>query len=124
MLACILNTKAENGSVIGSISPIDEFLGSGEVVSFKKSFKNGSTPKFVRADPKNTGVNSPFLTFSKSNSSPAISNSSTSSINLLCRSSPRSSLNLGSSKSPVIVETSLCPWFPPSNKCIVFVALS
>ena len=36
-----------------------EFLGSGDVVISKKCSKNGSTPKLVNADPKNTGVNSP-----------------------------------------------------------------
>ena len=48
--------------------PAEEFLGVGEVVISRKFSKNGSTPKFVRAEPKNTGESSPFLTFSISNS--------------------------------------------------------
>ena len=59
-----------------------KFYGAGNVVISKKCSKNGSTPKLVNADPKNTGVNSPLLTFSISKSSPAISRSSISSINL------------------------------------------
>ena len=84
-----------------------EFLGSGEVVISKKCSRNGSTPKFVKADPKNTGVNSPDLTFSKSSSSPAISKSSISYINLSCRASPNISLNLGSSTEPSTASTAL-----------------
>ncbi len=68
MFACILNTKAENSGSKGSIMPFEEFLAIGEVVICKKLSRKGSTPKFVSAEPKNTGVSSPCLTFSRSNS--------------------------------------------------------
>ena len=44
------------------------FRGRGEVVSFKKLSRKGSTPKLVRAEPKNTGESLPWRTFSKSKS--------------------------------------------------------
>jgi glycosyltransferase involved in cell wall biosynthesis len=59
--------------------------------------------------PKNTGVNSPFLIFFMSNSSPAISKSSISSISLLCSSSPNKSLNTASSIAPVTDSSCVCP---------------
>ena len=45
---------------MGLISPCEDSLGSGEVVISRKWERNGSTPKFVSALPKNTGVSSPF----------------------------------------------------------------
>lgn len=47
----------------------------------RKCCKNVSTPKLVRAEPKNTGVRSPACTFARSNSALAPSRSSTSSSN-------------------------------------------
>ena len=44
--------------------PQSAFLGSGEVVIFRKCFRKVSTPKFVSAEPKNTGESSPLLTSS------------------------------------------------------------
>ena len=44
------------------------FLASGEVVIFRKCFRNVSTPKFVSAEPKNTGESCPLSTSSWSNS--------------------------------------------------------
>ena len=64
ILACILKTKAENFSSKGSTMPSRVFLGSGGVVIFKKCSKKVSTPKFVRAEPKNTGESCPLLTSS------------------------------------------------------------
>ena len=57
IFAWILKTNAEKPWLNGSITPISEFLGRGELVIFRKCFKNVSTPKFVRADPKKTGEN-------------------------------------------------------------------
>ena len=65
MLACILNTNAEKSPENGSTSPIDECLASGAVVILRKCCKKFSTPKFVSAEPKNTGVRSPALTSSR-----------------------------------------------------------
>ena len=42
--------------------------GSGGVVICRKFSKKVSTPKLVNADPKNTGLNLPWRTFSISNS--------------------------------------------------------
>ena len=64
IFAWILNTKAEKSGLNGSIMPSVVLLGSGEVVIFKKCSRNVSTPKFVRADPKNTGESFPALTSS------------------------------------------------------------
>ena len=80
MLAWILNTKAENFSSNGSTWPSRVFLGSGEEVIFKKCSRKVSTPKLVRAEPKNTGESSPRFTNSWSNSSLAPSKSSISSL--------------------------------------------
>ena len=82
ILACILNTNAEKSSLNGSIGPAEELRGSGDVVISRKCCKNVSTPKLVRAEPKNTGVRSPACTFARSNSALAPSRSSTSSSNL------------------------------------------
>ena len=60
IFAWILKTNAEKSSENGLISPTSAVLGSGEVVIFKKCCKNVSTPKFVNAEPKNTGESSPF----------------------------------------------------------------
>ena len=49
------------------LSGLDE--PDGGVVMRKKDSKNGSTPKFVRAEPKNTGDSLPHCTASRSNSS-------------------------------------------------------
>ena len=87
-------------------------LGVGGVVIFKKCFKNGSIPKFVRAEPKHTGDNLPARTASKLNSFPAISSNSISSCNLSYSSSSTYSFNLGSSAFKISVSTS---FFPPST---------
>ena len=89
---------------------MSEFLPNGDVVSFKKFSKNGSTPKLVNALPKNTGVKSPYLTFSSLNSSPAISKSSISSSNFSYKLSVIASLATSSSSKSIIVSlTSNCP---------------
>ena len=51
----ILNTKAEKSSLKASTVPQSAVLLSGGGVSFKKFSKNGSMPKLVSAEPKNTG---------------------------------------------------------------------
>ena len=79
MLAWILNTKAEKAGSKGSTVPWAVFRGRGGVVRRKKLSKKGSTPKLVRAEPKNTGDSLPWRTLSRSNSYPAPSSSSTSS---------------------------------------------
>ena len=79
MFAWILKTNAEKKSDIGSTFSSTVSLGRGGVVSCKNCSRNGSTPKFVRAEPKNTGVSWPLRTASRSNSSPAPSRSSISS---------------------------------------------
>ena len=81
IFAWILKTNAEKSSENGSIVPISACLGSGEVVICRKCCKKVSTPKLVKAEPKNTGDNSPFATNSISNSALAPSKSSTSSSN-------------------------------------------
>ncbi len=55
ILAWILKTKAEKLSSKGSTTPSSACRGNGEVVSSRKLFRKGSTPKFVSAEPKNTG---------------------------------------------------------------------
>ena len=74
-----MNTNAEKSSSNGLIIPSLEFLASGGGVVLRKFSRNGSTPKFVRAEPKNTGERTPACTALKSNSSLAPSRSSTSS---------------------------------------------
>ena len=61
MFAWILNTNAEKSVVMGSMIWSPAILGSGVGASFKKYFKKFSTPKLLRADPKKTGVRSPYL---------------------------------------------------------------
>ena len=56
---------------LGSISPKLLLRGVGGGVISRNDSKNGSTPKLVRALPKNTGVNSPLKIFYKSNISTA-----------------------------------------------------
>ena len=58
---------------------------SGVGVSRRKFSRKGSTPKLVRAEPKNTGLSSPRSTLSRSNSSAAPSSSSISSTSCWCR---------------------------------------
>ena len=57
-------------------------LGRGVCVSFRKFWRNISTPKFVSAEPKKTGESIPASTSSRSNGLPAPSRSSTSSMSL------------------------------------------
>ena len=83
--------------------------------------RKGLTPKLVIAEPKNIGVSSPRLTFSMSNSSPAISSSSMSLHRFSYSSSPSISLILGSSREPVVDFSLLAPWLvSSSNSSIVF----
>lgn len=68
ILAWILNTNAEKSSRLGSMGPAEESRGRGGGERRRKSARNGSTPKFVSADPKNTGVSMPWRTLSRLNS--------------------------------------------------------
>ena len=56
-----------------------------EILGIKTYPRNGSTPKLVSAEPKKTGLSSPFSTLSRSNSSAAPSSSSISSTSCWCR---------------------------------------
>ena len=79
LFAWILNTNAEKSGLNVSITPQSASRGRGLGVMRRNSSRNGSTPKLVRAEPKNTGESLPARTSSRSNSRPAPS-SSTSSI--------------------------------------------
>ena len=122
MLACILKTKAEKFSLLGStIVPSCSILGCGLGDSSRNFSKKLCTPKLVIALPKNIGVSSPAFTFSISNSSPAISSSSMSLQRFSYNSSPSSSRIFGSSREPVVDFSLLAPWLlSSSNSSIVF----
>ena len=124
IFAWILNTNAEKSSWNGSISPISAFLGSGEYVIFKKCCKNVSTPKFVNAEPKNTGDNSPFETRSISNSALAPSSSSISSNSFSFAASPISSTSAGSSMWMCLSVPSFVPFNVSENVITSFVLRS
>ena len=113
IFACILNTKAEKSFSTGSISSPSLFLGSGVVVILRKCFKKISTPKFVSADPKNTGVSFPSLTFSSSKAAPAISISSMSSLSFSYAASPISAITPASfpSQGICLSSPSLVPFW-------------
>ena len=125
IFAWILNTNAEKSpSSIGSISPLSDFLGSGDVVILRKCFKNVSTPKFVRADPKNTGESSPLLTISWSSSAPAPSWSSISSSSFAFCSSLMSPFREGSSIGTICTSPCVVPFLVSENNSTLFVARS
>ena len=109
ILAWILNTKAEKSSLNTSTSPWSLTRGRGGVVMRRNSSRNGSTPKVVRAEPKNTGDRVPFRTASMSNSRPAPS-SSTSSRRAAAFCAPIMSSSAGSSRA-----TSAEPTFLPRS---------
>ena len=111
IFAWILKTNAEKSSLVGSINPSLDSLGKGGVVRFKNSSRNGSTPKFVSAEPKNTGVSSPLRTASRSNSSPAPSSSSTSSRRMSFWPYAKWLSSCGSSKENSSFKTSFWPLF-------------
>ena len=66
MFAWILNTNAEKPGWNGSTTPSAVVRGSGGIVMCRKFSRNGSTPKFVSAEPKNTGLRRPARTSSRS----------------------------------------------------------
>ena len=112
MLAWILKTKAEkSGSTMGSISPLSDILGRGGVVIFRKCSRKVSTPKLVKADPKNTGDSSPLLTSSWSKAAPAPSCSSISSSSWTLWESVISQEISGSPISTFLTS----PWMVPSG---------
>ena len=88
--------EAEKSGLKASITPQSAVRDRGGGVICRKASRNGSTPKFVRAEPKNTGLSRPRRTSSMSNSRPAPS-SSTSSRSCCQRSAPMSSPTRGSS---------------------------
>ena len=75
--------------------------GAGSGASSRNSRKNGSTPKFVRALPKNTGDSSPARTAASSNGCPASSSRLMSCTSRACDSSPRNARSDSSSSEPV-----------------------
>ena len=116
IFAWILNTNAEKSSDIGSTSSLTVSLAIGEVVSCKNCSKNGSTPKFVSAEPKNTGVSFPSLTAWRLNSSPAPSSSSISSNKSCFKYWPRISSSWGSSSDSSFFSTSFWPLFAVNDR--------
>lgn len=55
--------ESGEGWIFREIEPSSVFLGSGGGASCRYFSRNGCTPKFVMAEPKNIGVSSPFFTF-------------------------------------------------------------
>ena len=100
--------KEQTGGAAASLS-----RERGAVVMRRKPSRNGSTPKFVSALPKNTGESVPFRTASRSNSRPAPS-SSISSARLSRRFCPMRSTSAGSS-SAISVTPAFFAW-PASVK--------
>ena len=84
-------------------------------VRFKNASKNGSMPKLVNADPKNTGLSWPRRTASRSISRPA-DRSSTSSISCRCLvSESKSSATLLSYRSMACFSALAFPLIPEKN---------
>ena len=109
-------------SSIGSITPSSDILARGEVVIFRKCSRKVSTPKFVRAEPKNTGVSSPLLTSSWSKSALAPSRSSISSRSCsFCSGSITSSARLSFSGISSIIPSFVPFWV--SEKVRIFFVL-
>ena len=81
----------------------------------RNSSRKGSTPKVVRAEPKNTGDREPLRTASMSNSRPAPS-SSTSSRRMAAFFSPSSSSRAGSSRATSMALTFLPLASPEKNR--------
>mmetsp|Transcript_9499 Transcript_9499/g.24016 ORF Transcript_9499/g.24016 Transcript_9499/m.24016 type:complete len:300 (+) Transcript_9499:782-1681(+) len=142
--ACSLNTNPENSLYVGSITlvstPIAPFLKSaaapappsstalaagGEPSSMNAS-RNNCTPKFVIADPKNTGVISPVAIAARSSGgyiSPIISASSSSCV----RSSESLIAAASTSVFPmgiVAISSATAPRAPLPNKCTCPLRLS
>lgn len=63
-----LEHECRKSSRLGSMGPAEESRGRGGGERRRKSARNGSTPKFVSAEPKNTGVSMPWRTLSRLNS--------------------------------------------------------
>jgi len=66
MFACILKINPVKLLSSMFIFPLLLSLGAGGGVISRNDSRNGSTPKFVRALPKNTGVSSPLSILSRS----------------------------------------------------------
>ena len=60
MFACILNTKPENSFSSGLTSLVSLDFGCGFGAISTKQSNSSRTPKLFKADPKNTGCNSPW----------------------------------------------------------------
>ena len=116
MLACILNTNAENFSSSGSMIPSLESLGAGGGASLKYSSKKFCTPKFVIAEPKNVGVNSPASILFLSKTSPASSSNNKSSWSASKFSCPILFITSGSSGEKISEALSFCPCVVSSAK--------
>ena len=74
-----MKTKAEKSGSKESMTSSPALRGRGAVVMRRNSSRKGSTPKLVRAEPKNTGDSLPWRTRSRSKSQEAPSSSSISS---------------------------------------------
>ena len=101
-----------------------ELRGKGDEVILRKCFKKVSTPKLVKAEPKNTGVSVPALTSSILNSALAPSKSSTSSINLSLKWVPISPISSSESMWRSRSATSFCPFIAAVNVDTILVFLS
>ena len=95
------------------------FRGRGGVVMRRKCSRKGSTPKLVRAEPKNTGDSLPWRTRSRSNSAAAPSSSSISSVSCRCSRSPIRPSRLGSPSSTSVAVAALAP--PLEVKWMIFL---
>ena len=123
IFAWILNTNAENSSENGSTTSPSDVRGSGDVVISRKCCKKVSTPKFVSAEPKNTGESCPARTFSKSKASLAPSSNSISSTKISWYSFVIKSSKPASPRLASTIST-LCPLSPAINREMVFVLRS
>ena len=119
MLAWILNTKPEKSSSMESMISSPAFRGRGGVVMRRKCSRKGSTPKLVRAEPKNTGESLPWRTRSRSNSAAAPSRSSISSLSCRWREAPIRLSRLGSPSSTSVAVAALDP--PLLVKWMIFL---
>ena len=75
MLACTLNTNAENPASSGRGSPSMSARGVGDGARSTMASRIMRTPKLVSAEPTNTGVESPARNDSGSTSAPMASSS-------------------------------------------------
>ena len=107
MLACTLNTNAENGSSILRAAPSTSSRGDGGGASSTMPSSSMPTPKLVMADPTNTGDCSPARNRSMS-TVPASSSSSDTSSTAAFQASPSSAAARSASTTSDVA--SAVPW--------------